>query len=227
MPRRARASRPTRARLAADDAPRPSTAAAAPSRCRRSAAAASRGARPPRAAPTRDRAAPHAPPRRRRRRKRRRRVAGRLIVLVAVAPVGGGWLATRAVYFVGIDPRDGARSRSSAACPYELPLGIELYRATTRSGVTLEPSRRRAARRSPTTSCARSDDAEDLVSQLERGQHRALSARNRELLALVPASLLLTAGFAAIFIQQSRAALGRLADLRRDLPRAVPRRRTS
>jgi hypothetical protein len=30
-----------------------------------------------------------------------------------------------------------------------------------------------------------------------------VSARNRELLALVPASLLLTAGFAAIFIQQS------------------------
>ena len=28
-------------------------------------------------------------------------------------------------------------------------------------------------------------------------------ARNRELLALVPASLLLTAGFAAIFIQES------------------------
>ena len=30
-----------------------------------------------------------------------------------------------------------------------------------------------------------------------------MSARNRELFALVPASLLLTAGFAAIFIQQS------------------------
>ena len=30
-----------------------------------------------------------------------------------------------------------------------------------------------------------------------------MSARNRELLALVPASLLLTAGFAAIFIQES------------------------
>ena len=30
-----------------------------------------------------------------------------------------------------------------------------------------------------------------------------MSARNRELLALIPASLLLTAGFAAIFIQRS------------------------
>src|SRR5215216_6961022 len=31
-----------------------------------------------------------------------------------------------------------------------------------------------------------------------------MSARNRELLALVPASLLVAAGFAAIFIQQSQ-----------------------
>ena len=30
-----------------------------------------------------------------------------------------------------------------------------------------------------------------------------MSARNRELLALIPASLLLTAGFAAIFIQRN------------------------
>ena len=30
-----------------------------------------------------------------------------------------------------------------------------------------------------------------------------MTARNRELLALIPASLLLTAGFAAIFVQRS------------------------
>ena len=36
-----------------------------------------------------------------------------------------------------------------------------------------------------------------------------MSERNRELMALVPASLLLTAGFAAIFIQQSE----RLSDV--------------
>ena len=34
-----------------------------------------------------------------------------------------------------------------------------------------------------------------------------MSARNRELLALIPASLLLTAGFAAIFIQRNDVAL--------------------
>ena len=50
---------------------------------------------------------------------------------------------------------------------------------------------------------------------LERGQLEPVSARNRELLALIPASLLLTAGFAAIFIQQSEQLSERLADLRR------------
>ena len=38
---------------------------------------------------------------------------------------------------------------------------------------------------------------------LEAGTHRPVSARNRELMALIPASLLLTAGFAAIFIQRA------------------------
>ena len=54
-----------------------------------------------------------------------------------------------------------------------------------------------------------------------------MSARNRELLALVPASLLLTAGFAAIFIQQS----AELSDVSLTygavVPRPVPGRRTS
>ena len=52
-----------------------------------------------------------------------------------------------------------------------------------------------------------------------------MSARNRELLALIPASLLVTAGFAAVFIQRERPSSSRpVADLRRDLPRALPRR---
>ena len=46
------------------------------------------------------------------------------------------------------------------------------------------------------------DDAADLVRS-SSGASSAVSARNRELLALIPASLLVTAGFAAIFIQQS------------------------
>ena len=61
---------------------------------------------------------------------------------------------------------------------------------------------------------------------LEKGQAR-VSARNRELLALVPASLLLTAGFAAIFIQQSPELSDVSLTYGAALPRAVPVRRTS
>ena len=46
------------------------------------------------------------------------------------------------------------------------------------------------------------DDANDLVRQIETGELGVVSARNRELLALVAPSLLVTAGFAAIFIQR-------------------------
>ena len=46
-----------------------------------------------------------------------------------------------------------------------------------------------------------------------------MSARNRELLALVPASLLVTAGFAAIFIQRSAETVRPLAHLRGRFPR--------
>jgi hypothetical protein len=58
-------------------------------------------------------------------------------------------------------------------------------------------------RRSPSTSCAPRRRAGPR-RQLETGElARDDSARNRELLALVPASLLLTAGFAAVFIERN------------------------
>ena len=65
-----------------------------------------------------------------------------------------------------------------------------------------------------------------------------LSPRNRELLGLIPAALLVTAGFTAIFIQAAGQLAGsldephaeprleRVADLRRAVPRAVRGRRT-
>ena len=107
-----------------------------------------------------------------------------------------------------------ARSSSSASTqprppvtifrgvPYELPFGIELYARYYDSGVTIDQVA--AARRETFTDhkLRSLDDASDLVRQLETGRRR-MSARNRELLALVPASLLVTAGFAAIFIQRS------------------------
>ena len=47
------------------------------------------------------------------------------------------------------------------------------------------------------------DDAVSLIEDIEASQGAAVtSARNRELVALVPVALLLTAGFAAVFAQE-------------------------
>ena len=84
---------------------------------------------------------------------------------------GGFWLATRAVYFVGIDAdaREHGR-RSTAACRSSCRSGSSSTAATPGSGVSLQtiPAARRATF---TNHKLRSkDDAENLVIQLERGQ---------------------------------------------------------
>jgi protein phosphatase len=125
---------------------------------------------------------PEAPPRRtaplpgdtgpQPRRKRRRRVpVGLIVTLVIVFLIlAGGWMATRAVYFVGTDPRDDRTIAVFQGLPYDLPLGIELYTRTASSGVTIDsvpPDRRKTF----TDHKLRSkDDAENLVTALERGQ---------------------------------------------------------
>ena len=86
--------------------------------------------------------------------------------------------------------------------PYELPFGIDLYERWYTSGVTLEQVPPPAARPSPITSCDRATTPRTSCAP-SSGAPR-VSARNRELLALVPASLLLTAGFAALFVQHSQ-----------------------
>ena len=50
-----------------------------------------------------------------------------------------------------------------------------------------------------------------------------MRARNRELFGLIPASLLMSAGFAAVFIQRAEPALDRVARLRRRFPGTVRR----
>jgi protein phosphatase len=105
-------------------------------------------------------------------RKRRRRVpVGLFVVLGIVALIlVGGWLATRAVYFVGTDPRDDRTIAIFQGLPYDLPFGIELYSRYAGSGVTIDdvpPARRGTF----TDHKLRSkDDAENLVIALERGQ---------------------------------------------------------
>jgi len=106
------------------------------------------------------------------RRKRRRRVPVGLIVTLVIAflILAGGWMATRAVYFVGTDPRDDRTIAVFQGLPYDLPLGVKLYTRTASSGVTIDsvpPDRRKTF----TDHKLRSkDDAENLVTALERGQ---------------------------------------------------------
>src|SRR4051812_33929403 len=106
-----------------------------------------------------------------RRRRRRGIPAGPLLALMlAVCVLGGLWLASRAVYFVGTEPADGRTIAIFRGLPYELPLGIHLYERYAGSGVTIDmvaPSRRATF----TDHKLRSrDDAENLVNALERGQ---------------------------------------------------------
>jgi PPM family protein phosphatase len=104
-------------------------------------------------------------------RRRRRRVPGALIAVVIALAIAGAalWTASRAVYFVGIDPANDVVT-IYRGLPYELPLGIELYDRYYPSGVRFEqvPAGRRP---SFTDHKLRSkDDAESLVTELERGR---------------------------------------------------------
>jgi protein phosphatase len=104
-------------------------------------------------------------------RRRRRRVPGALIaVVIALAIVGAAlWTASRAVYFVGIDPTTDVVT-IYRGLPYELPLGVALYDRYYPSGVRFEQV---PADRRPTFTDHKlrsKDDAENLVTELERGR---------------------------------------------------------
>ena len=92
------------------------------------------------------------------------------------------------------------------------PTSTERYAG---SGVTIDAGRRRAPDGLHRPQAALARRRRRPRPQLERGQLDRVSARNRELLALIPASLLVTAGFAASSSSAREVALGRLADLRR------------
>jgi PPM family protein phosphatase len=102
--------------------------------------------------------------------KRRARwpIVTALILIIAIAVVGGLYAASRQLYFVGTD-RAGLITLYRGV-PYELPLGVKLYTDEYESTVPAAslPARQRSA---VLNNRLRSrGDAVDLVRSLERGQ---------------------------------------------------------
>jgi protein phosphatase len=112
------------------------------------------------------------PPKAPGRRGRLRRFAAPLAViaiLLAVIAVAG-FVAIRAVFFIGLD--DNRTVTLYRGLPYELPLGIELYKRDYTSGVTIDQVPE-ARRETFTDHKLRSlSDASDLLRQLETGRIR-------------------------------------------------------
>lgn len=104
--------------------------------------------------------------------KRRRRwkpgIGTVLALFVAALVLSGVYFASQAIYFVGAD-REGFVSVYQGV-PYELPLGINLYREDYISGINL--SQLPANERTTITehSLRSRSDADDLVRQLELGR---------------------------------------------------------
>jgi protein phosphatase len=108
-----------------------------------------------------------APPRAKRRRSRRW-IAPVALVCVLALILGGLWIASRGVYFVGTDSQGFVTIYRGV--PYDLPGGIHLYERFYTSGVPVEivaPARRRKLLDHTWRSRG---DAESLVNQLELGK---------------------------------------------------------
>jgi PPM family protein phosphatase len=124
-------------------------------------------------APRAEAPAPAAP----RRRRRGRRVAGVAVSLLLVGAVLGGlYLLSRQVYFIGTN--DAGLVTVYKGLPYELPLGINLYEADYSSGMPARaiPAARR--KRVLDHEWRSRSDAVDLVRALERGRLDAGGAGN-------------------------------------------------
>ncbi|HWT93699.1 MAG TPA: Stp1/IreP family PP2C-type Ser/Thr phosphatase [Solirubrobacteraceae bacterium] len=108
------------------------------------------------------------PPKKPRKWVRRLAIVSGIIGFVAFPVWFGGYVALRAVYFVGADDRGFVTVYRGL--PYELPLGIELYGENYTSPVPVSqvPAGRRAT--VVDQSLRSQKDAYDLVRQLELGQ---------------------------------------------------------
>ena len=137
--------------------------------------------------------------------------------------IAGGYLATQAVYFVGVDD-DGLRHR--------LP-----RRALRRARACRSTARPTCPASAPRSSTQRQrETVVDARAAVTRGRRRpgapvrarqgrrSVSARNRELFGLLPATLLVMAGFGAVFIQRRDEVADASLTYGVDLPGPLPRR---
>ncbi|MDQ3720726.1 MAG: hypothetical protein M3350_08115, partial [Actinomycetota bacterium] len=105
----------------------------------------------------------------RRSRWRARRALGGLVTLLVVGAILGGlYLGSRQIYFLGTD--DGGLVTMYRGLPYELPFGVDLFTREYASGVPARaiPTRRR--QRVLDHEWRGRDDASDLIRELERGR---------------------------------------------------------
>jgi protein phosphatase len=105
-----------------------------------------------------------------RRLRRSQKLIAALVALVIVLGLvgGGGYLATRSLYFVGTNSQGVVTIYRGL--PYDLPAGIHLYETLYVSGVPaslVPPDRRKAVFNNQLRS---QSDATNLVRQLELGQ---------------------------------------------------------
>ena len=142
-----------------------------------------------------------------RRRRGRALLRGLVALLLVAAVLGGLYALSRQVYFVGTN--DAGLVTIYRGLPYELPLGIELYEQDYASAV---PARAiPAARRDRVLDheWRGREDARRPGPPARAGKarcgwgYRLMSARTRELFGLVPVSLLVAAGFAAVLSTRS------------------------
>jgi PPM family protein phosphatase len=107
-------------------------------------------------------------PKRRRDSRFRRMVGGLVTLLIVIAILGGLYLGSRSIYFLGTD--DAGLVTMYRGLPYELPFGVNLYSQQYASGVPARaiPAARR--KRVLDHEWRSRDDASDLVRQLERGR---------------------------------------------------------
>ena len=140
-----------------------------------------------------------------------RTAAKLLAAALALAAIAfGGWYGNRQVWFLGSD--DGGRVALYRGLPYELPFGVNLYEERYASPVQSRGAQSQAPRSGQRArrALARRRRLAGRRHRTQPGDSLRSAARNRELVALIPVALLLSAGFAAVFAQEN-ARLGNLS----------------